>query len=158
MGDHYVAEDEQVTTGVDALIELLKQHEKLSLVDAAKQLGISEETLKLWVDFLVEEKVIGLEYKFTKPYLYLNRQEEEIKGKVSGEEEINIDTFKKDFENRANESNIKGQQVQFLWKDHVLNQLDLEKPFFFREARKRELDNIESLWDNYRKDLVKEKG
>lgn len=153
-----MAEDEQVTTGVDALLILLQQHEKLSLADAAKQLGISEDTLKLWVDFLVEEKVIGLEYKFTKPYLYLNKPKENLKTTIKDEVEINIGMFKEDFENRAKQSNIPQGQVEDLWKDHVLNQLDIEKPFFFREARKRGLEDIESLWTDYRQHLTHRKS
>lgn len=150
-----MADNQSVTTGVDALLELLREQEKISLSDAAKHIGISEETLKLWVDFLVEEKVIGIEYKFTKPYLYLNKEQQEGQGSISGEEEIRIGTFKKDFEDRARQSNIPTQQVNYLWRDHILNQLDLEKPFFFREARKRGLTNIEGLWEAYKQELVK---
>lgn len=145
---------DSVKTGVDGLLDLLRQKQKMSLAEAAKTLGIDEHTIKLWVDFLVEEKVVGIEYKFTKPYVYLNKPKEEAKGKIIEQEKVDINHFKQDFEQRAQQSSIPEQQVNYLWKDHVLNQLDLEKPFFFREARKRGLDNIEQLWETYKQGLT----
>lgn len=143
-----------VKTGVDALLEILKQEQKISLVDAAKKLGISEKTIKLWVDFLVEEKVVGMEYKFTKPYVYLNKTQEEEHVHVKKDETPDMKTFKTDFEERAATSNIPTQQIAFLWKDHLLNQVEVEKPFFYREARKRGLSNIDDLWKEYQELLV----
>lgn len=139
---------------MDGLLDLLKQKQKMSLAEAAKTLGIDEHTIKLWVDFLVEEKVVGIEYKFTKPYVYLNKPKEDVKGKIIKQEKVDINHFKQDFEQRAEQSSIPQQQVGFLWKDHILNQLDLEKPFFFREARKQGLDNIEQLWETYKQGLT----
>lgn len=145
---------DSVKTGVDGLLDLLKQKQKVSLAEAAKTLGIDENTIKLWVDFLVEEKVVGVEYKFTKPYVYLNAPKGEAKGRIIEQEKVDIGHFKQDFEQRAQQSSIPKQQVAFLWKDHVLNQLELEKPFFFREARKRGLENIEQLWESYKEGLT----
>lgn len=149
-------EDRSVKTGVDALLELLKKQEKTSLADAAKALQISEKTVKLWVDFLVEEKLVGIEYKFTKPYIYLNKKKDEHKGKIVAEEEINIKTFKQEFEHRADKSSIPQQQVNYLWRDHIVSQAEQERAFFFREARKRGLEQIETLWDEYKEHLIEE--
>ena len=148
-------DQDSVKTDVDSLLELLKQNEKLSMSDAAKKLGLKEDTVKMWVDFLVEEKVVGVEYKFTKPYIYLNKPKEEKKGRIIKEQEIGLDNFKQDFKQRAEKSNISQQQASFLWKDHILNQLELEKPFFYREAKKRGLKHIEHLWEAYRRELTK---
>lgn len=140
---------------MDGLLELLRQKQKVSLAEAAKTLGIDEHTIKLWVDFLVEEKVVGIEYKFTKPYVYLNKPKGDKKGKIIAQEKVDIDHFKQDFEQRAQQSSIPQQQVGFLWKDHVMNQLELEKPFFFREARKRGLEGLDDLWEAYKQELMK---
>ena len=150
-----VVEQDSVKTDVDALLELLKKHEKISMSEAAEKLGLKEDTIKMWVDFLVEEKVVGVEYKFTKPYIYLNKPKQQEKSKIIKKEEMNLNNFKKDFKQRAEKSNISQQQANFLWKDHILNQLELEKPFFFREAKKRGLKNIEWLWEAYRRELTK---
>lgn len=149
-------EDKSVKTGVDALLELLKQNEKIALADAAKSLQMPEKTVKLWVDFLVEEKLIGIEYKFTKPYIYLNKKQDNNKGKIVAEEQITIKTFKQAFEQRAGKSNIPEPQVNYLWRDHLLSQADQERPFFFREARKRGLDDIDDLWNAYKEQLIED--
>ena len=51
--------DDTITTGVDALLELLKSTEKIAMPDAAKKLNVPLDTLQSWVDFLVEERIIG---------------------------------------------------------------------------------------------------
>ena len=53
--------DETVRTGVDDLLELLKKVDKINLADAAQKLGISSTLLQSWVDFLVEEEILGIE-------------------------------------------------------------------------------------------------
>ena len=143
-------QSDSVTTGVDALLHYLHQHEKVSLSDIAKELKLSEETVKLWVDFLVEEQVVGIEYKFTKPYIYINKPQHNKKSRVIEKEKIAIDVFKKDFFKRAKASNIPENQIEYLWKDHLTNQLELDKQHFFREARKRGLTDIDSLWEEYK--------
>ncbi|MBN1274686.1 hypothetical protein JXA12_00130 [Candidatus Woesearchaeota archaeon] len=149
-----MSNDNSVKTGVDALLDLLKEKGKTALSDAAKELGIGESTIKMWVEFLVEEKVVGIEYKFTKPYVYLNEPKKREQGRIIEQEKIDISMFKKDFEKRATSSSIPEQQASYLWKDHLLNQLEIEKPFFFREARKRSIEDIDHLWEAYKQGLI----
>ena len=136
-------------TGVDGLIELLKKKNTMALAEAAKVLTTSEEIVKQWVDFLVEEKIVGIEYKFTKPYIYLNRPDERRKTKVIEREKLSIAKFKEDFYQRAKQSNIPVAQIDFLWRDHITNRLELEKSHFYQEARKRSLEHIDLLWQEY---------
>lgn len=139
-----------VKTGVDALIELLGKHETIALSQAAKELSMDEKAIKQWVDFLVEEKIIGIEYKFTKPYIYLNKpKENQTKMKVIEEKKVALKDFKEEFEKRANKSNIPKEQIGFLWKDHLQNQLALENQFFLREARKHGFTNEAQLWQEF---------
>lgn len=147
-------DDDSLKTGVDTLLELLKKKQKVSMSDAAKELAIDESIIKMWVDFLVEEKVIGVEYKFTKPYLYLNVSQDAKKGQIIKEERLGIEDFRKDFEKKAEASSIPQTQAVFLWRDHLLNQAEIERPFFYREARKRGFEDIDQLWEEYKKRLV----
>ncbi len=141
--------EEVVKTGVDAFIELLNNNGKMALSEAAKQLNIPESVIKEWVEFLVEEKIIGIEYKFTKPYVYLNKPTEKQKSKIIKEKKWDLEEFKKDFYERAAARKIPEEQIGTLWQEHLKNQLLLEKPFFTREARKRGLTNTEELWQEY---------
>lgn len=145
----------EVTTGVDDLIELLKTTDRISIDDASKKLKIQLEILQSWVDFLVEEKILGIEYKFTKPFIYLNKEKKESKKiKKQTDEKLSYDTFKQEFVQKATHNNIPEKQIQELWRHHMTEKLDLAKDFFFREARKRGLLKAEKLWEKYKEIVI----
>jgi|FLOH01.1.fsa_nt_gi hypothetical protein len=145
--------DEIITTSVDSLLDLLKKVNKIEMEVAAKQLDVSLNVLQSWVEFLVEEKVLGIEYKFTTPFIYLNKPTETQTAKKESEE-ISIDNFKEDFHKKASEKKISPIQAQDLWKNHLLQKLEKKKSFFFKEARQRDFFNPEELWSTYRKKLM----
>lgn len=58
-----------IETGVDKLVNLVNLKERISSADAAKELGVSTTVVMEWADFLEEEGIISIEYKFTKPFL-----------------------------------------------------------------------------------------
>ncbi|MFP4656147.1 MAG: hypothetical protein ACLFNK_01050 [Candidatus Woesearchaeota archaeon] len=66
-----MADKGNIRTGVDGLIELLSSRDKVSLPDISKELGVPQSTLESWVDFLVEEGKVEVEYKFTTPFVSL---------------------------------------------------------------------------------------
>lgn len=146
--------DETIKTGVDKLLDLLRRVDKISLSEAAKQLGISITLLQAWVDFLVEEEIVGVEYKFTKPIIYLNKPPEEKKARIKEDDEYGLDIYKEDFKIRASQKNIPSEKISFLWKNHVKVALNRKREFFFREARKRNLTNADELWKQYKAKLI----
>jgi tetratricopeptide (TPR) repeat protein len=84
--------DELIQTGVDGLIRLVEEKNRISVSDAAKELGVPVKTIEKWMDFLVEEEKIGVEYKFTTPYLYrLDNKPKDVKDiKISKKELLDI--------------------------------------------------------------------
>ena len=73
-----------IETGVDKLVNIVKERGRIALQDAAKELGVSTTVIQEWVDFLEEEGIISVEYKLTKPYLVerkLTKKEVETKAK-----------------------------------------------------------------------------
>jgi hypothetical protein len=147
-------EEKTVKTGVDDLLALLKSVDKISLADAAHKLGISTALLQSWVDFLVEEEILGIEYKFTKPIIYMNKPPEEKRIRVKEESEEGLDAYKKDFRIRAEQRSIPMEKISFLWKDHAKAALSRRRDFFFREAKKRNLANADILWQEYTEKLL----
>lgn len=141
--------DDVIKTGVDQLIAYLDGKEKMQLLDVAAALHADVDTVQSWVDFLVEEGIIGIEYKFTKPYIYLNKKEPE-KAKIIGEEELTFDAYHKAFLEKAHEKRIPDLKAASLWKSHVLTVLDQKHAFFLDEARKRSLPEPEKAWNDYR--------
>ncbi|MAG39285.1 hypothetical protein CMO90_04330 [Candidatus Woesearchaeota archaeon] len=144
--------DETLTTTVDSLINLLKEVDKIELEEAAKKLDLSVDIIQSWVDFLVEEKLVGIEYKFTTPYIYFNKPKE--KSKAEKKEEESIEKMKEDFHKKAAEKKISKIEAKDLWKNHLLQKMDKKKDFFFKESRKRGLFNPEELWKEYKDKLL----
>ncbi len=144
--------DEMITTGVDRLIQYLEGKEKVPLLDAATVLGVDVDTLQSWVDFLVEERILGIEYKFTKPFIYLNKEEEE-KARIIGEEDLSWDAYHRVFLERARAKQIPELKSAALWKSHVLGLLDRKQALFTEEARKRGLDPAR-LWAEYKTEVL----
>ncbi|MFH1682470.1 MAG: hypothetical protein ABIA37_01615 [Candidatus Woesearchaeota archaeon] len=73
-----------IETGVDKLVGLIKAKKKLSVQDAGKTLGVGPVVVQEWADFLEEEGIISIVYKFATPYLCerkLSREEVKTKEK-----------------------------------------------------------------------------
>ena len=58
-----------IETGVDKLVSLVNTNGRVSSPDAASKLGVGTNVIMEWADFLEEEGIISIEYKFTKPFL-----------------------------------------------------------------------------------------
>lgn len=145
--------DEMVTTGVDDLLAYCKGKDRVSLPDVATVLNVPMETLQAWVDFLVEEKILGIEYKFTKPYIYLNKETLD-KAKVIEHSALSYETVKENWEKHARDQQIPDTKLADLWRSHLTQALDRQKEYFMEQAKRRHATNAESLWNMYRNGLI----
>jgi hypothetical protein len=146
--------DELVKTGVDELIDLLKDNSKLPLVDVAKKLNVAVDVIQAWVDFLVEERILGIEYKFTTPYIYLNKPIDTLRKVYGDSGPIDFMFFKNQFWDKAKRNSIPESRINDLWKNHLLQELELKKKYFFYEAQTRKIINIEQVWSEYQKNIL----
>ncbi len=144
---------ETVETGVDELMRLLEKSGKIQLSEAAKQLKLPVNVIQAWVDFLVEERMVGVEYKFTVPYIYINKKTVDQKNVIITRT-MTINDFKTDFFEKAKVDRIPEQQIPKLWHNHVVNSLSNLKPLFYREAKKRGFTAVEPLWQDYAKKMI----
>lgn len=134
-------EEVHVETGVDDLISLLKSHEKIGIKEAANALKIDESFVQSWVDFLVEENIVGIEYKFTKPFIFLNDSKTTLSENEEPEEEqTGLVGIKNQYLKNAKDHQIPEDKALLLWKKHLKESLEKRKDFFYREAAKRSLD------------------
>ncbi|HSG69478.1 MAG TPA: hypothetical protein VLA12_03640, partial [Planctomycetaceae bacterium] len=118
--------------------------------DAASVLQIPAETLQAWVDFLVEEKILGIEYKFTKPYIYLNKETSKKPGRREQQKEkITLEQLKQEYLVHAREKQLPADAILSLWKSHVSEALDAKKEYFLQQAASRGLANPHALWERY---------
>ncbi len=136
-------------TTADQLMELVSAEEKLSIEEAAKKLKVSSKTIQGLVDFLVEEKILGMEYKFTTPYIYLADKKKKKEQKIKEESPELVS--KEEFYEKARSRNVPYQTIEILWKKYLEEQLKDLKKTFFNKARQRKIpdEKIEILWKKY---------
>ncbi len=60
---------EEVQTGADRLLDLVKKSREIAMAAAAKELGASVQTVEAWANFLEEDGLVTIKYKFTTPYV-----------------------------------------------------------------------------------------
>ncbi len=66
-------------TDVDALMSLLKTKKKISIKDAAKELGVKSSVVEEWARYFEEEGLVKINYKFTTPFIEWQEGKEEKK-------------------------------------------------------------------------------
>ena len=136
-------------TSADDLYDLVKLRKKISVEEAAKILKISPNVVQSLVDFLVEEKIFGIEYKFTTPYVYLSQKDE---SKIDLQKKLGKKVISKDeFFQKANKWNMPFEKVNELWKKYVKENFDSIKEVFYIKANARYIpkEKIDKLWKEY---------
>jgi len=87
-----MVQDSLLKTGVDRLVSLIKEKKKISVPQAAKELGVSSVVVEEWADFLEEESIISTDYKFATLWLIeRNLTKKDVEEKVKsfhGKKEI----------------------------------------------------------------------
>lgn len=131
-----------IETGIDKLVNLVKERGRISLEDAAKELRQSTTVVQEWVDFLEDEGIISVEYKLTKPYLVerklFDKEKYSILAKAYKEfvetvlEQITIDSLKAELNLEFSALN---QELQSLRKEEAILQNSFSK--FFESVIKK---------------------
>ena len=142
--------DSTLKTVADELVELVKKSKKISVEEAAKKLKMPLATIQSLVDFLVEEKIFGIEYKFTTPYIYLYK--EEIKNaKIKDKSFTKGLITKEQFYHKAKEKRVPYEYIEGLWRKYLQQNLTHIREEFLRKAKEKNIaeDKTEKLWDKY---------
>ena len=114
-----------IETGVDKLVNLVKQRGKIALADAAVELGLSTSIIQEWVNFLEDEGIISVEYRLTKPFL--------VERKLTKKE---VDDKAKDFSSK---------------KDIFVRKAEVSLSFL--QQQERELKKIKDEFDKMKSEL-----
>ena len=138
-----------IKTSADELLELVKQEKKLSVEEISKRLHLPLNTVQALVDFLVEEKIFGIEYKFTTPYVYL--YSENVKELRSKTKEFEGLVTKDQFYERAKQRKIPYENIEGLWRKYLRQNLIHIRDEFFSKARSKKVkeEKIEDIWERY---------
>ncbi|MDD5086374.1 MAG: hypothetical protein PHV16_01350 [Candidatus Nanoarchaeia archaeon] len=140
-------------TGVDKLVSLIKEKKRISVPQAAKQLGVSHVLVEEWADFLEEDDIISIEYRLATPWLVDKKlKKEELKKRIKefqGKKEVLI---------RKSESllgflNNQGDDITKIREEfkNLKNQIQNEASGVKVELE--ELQKFEGLRENIRKQI-----
>jgi len=163
-----------IETGVDKLVALIRAKGRISGPEAAKALGVGAVVVEEWADFLEEEGIISIEYKFATPYLVerkltkdeVKSKEKEVEGKKEGfirkaevalavidKESENFERFKDNFEKLKKELGSDLQSVEKQFKQ-------LEKYESLKSGVDKQIMEHENAFkdkiDAYKKDIARE--
>jgi len=141
---------EVLRTSADELYELVRARKKISVEEAAKLLKLPFRTVHALVDFLVEEKIFGIEYKFTTPYVFLSEHHSPFPkiGSQSFQKDL---LTKEDFFEKAGKHGLPLQKATELWNKYLNeNMQQLKEKFYAKaEAKGMEEGQIRILWEKY---------
>jgi hypothetical protein len=142
-----------LTTSADDLYNLVKSRKKISVGDASKILKLPINIVQSLIDFLVEEKIFGIEYKFTTPYVYISREKgKEMPQNINIPEKHDEKLITKDeFYKKANTWNVSPEGVGQLWKKYLSENMEYIKEIFYKKAESKNIQSgeIENLWNKY---------
>ncbi len=146
-----------IETGVDRLVNLINAKSRISLNDAAKELGVSIPVLQEWADFLEDEGLISLEYKLSRTYLC-----ERKLSKTEVEKKAKIYSSKKDAFTRQVEGALQSLQKETLGLDSIKQKFDTLKDAIGTDIDQireelQELKHYEDLKKNIDRDLIQQK-
>ena len=144
--------DNVLRTSADDLYELVRSRKKISVEEAAKILKMPNNTVQALVDFLVEEKIFGIEYKFTTPYIYVSKDITQEKAKIDATKSVEKKLISKDeFFKKAGRWNLPTEKINDLWKKYVEENINSIRNDFYTKADLRNLqkEKIDILWKKY---------
>lgn len=134
-------------TSADDLYELVRSRKKISVEETAKILRIPDKVVQALVDFLVEEKIFGIEYKFTTPYIYISQE----KNAAFQTEYEKKRVTRAEFFQKASKWNISPEKINHLWQRYAKEHLNSIKEEFYIKAHSRNISkiDIDILWKKY---------
>ena len=147
---------DKIETGVDKLVELISQVKSVSIDDAAKKLGISKVVIQEWADFLEEEKLITIEYKFSKTILKERKlSEKEVKEKQK-EYSSEKDAFVRKVESSLKSLDGDSIGLEKIKKEFDNLKKDLGTEIVKVEKEVKDLEKYEYLKQNLDKEIQKQ--
>lgn len=146
-----------ITTGVDKLIALLREKQKISLNAVSKTLNMEQDVVQEWAELLEKEGVITITYKFSKAWLELKKIDNKTV-EVSAKEVIS----EKDAFSRKIEAAIKSIEKETAGFEEIKNsfnniQSNVKTELETVRKEMRELEKYENLKTNLRKEIESQK-
>ncbi len=141
-------------TEIDELLTIIAEKGQMTIEEASRLAGVSIKVVQTWVDFLVEEKVLILDYNFLTPIIRLTpEKKEEIELRKKDSEARAKEAIKKrmglkgEFFDKARRKGIEAEKIKVLWRRYVdLNEDKLKKEFYEKAKKRGAEEEVETLW------------
>ncbi|MBN1544276.1 hypothetical protein JW898_02325 [Candidatus Woesearchaeota archaeon] len=144
-----------IETGVDKLVRLVAERKKISVKDAAKELGVSVSSIEDWADFLEEEGIISIQTQFATVYLVEKRiSKKELEEKVRSVKEEK-ELFMKRVESSINSLARDHEEIKLIDCEFKNIKGVLESNF---SKLHRKLEKLEDFRKSHRDIELKRKG
>jgi chromosome segregation ATPase len=114
-----------IKTGVDQLVTLIKEKKKVSTEEAAKELGVSVDTIEGWADFLEDECIISIETRFSKVYLVERKLSRSEIDKKLGEHKIQREGFIRKLKTIFQQMHTEGEEMKKFKQEFLKAKKDL---------------------------------
>ena len=142
-------ENKVLKTSADDLYELVKSRKKISVEDAAKILKVPTKIVQALSDFLIEEHIFGIEYKFTTPFIYISQEKEKkIEADIKKENKF---VSRDEFFQKAGKWNLPPERINSLWRKYIQENFNSIKEEFYKKASSRNIskETVDNLWNKY---------
>lgn len=146
-----------IETGVDKLVDLVNRRKRLSINEAANELGVTVPVVQEWTDFLEDQGLITVEYKLNRTYLC-----ERKLTKTEVEKKARVYASKKDAFTRRVETALKSLQRESEGFDRIKEEFKKLKDTIGSDIEQvrvelQELKHYEDLKKNIDKDIIQQR-
>ncbi|MBW2999978.1 hypothetical protein KY339_04860, partial [Candidatus Woesearchaeota archaeon] len=114
-----------IKTGVDQLVTLIKEKKKVSTEEAAKALGVSNDTIEGWADFLEDDGIISIETRFSKVFLVERKLSKSEIDKKLGEHKIQREGFVRKLKTIFQQIHTESEEMKKFKQDFMKAKKDL---------------------------------
>ena len=147
-------ENSVIETGVDKLVEIIRAKKRVSIQDAAKSLGVGPIVVEEWADFLEEEGIISIEYKFATPYLVERKATKEEVEKKEKDFHSKREGFIRKAEVTLAVLDREGEDFQKFRNSFEKLKKDLGTDLSHVESELQQLEKYEALKNNIDKQII----
>ncbi|MBN1646142.1 hypothetical protein JW868_03845 [Candidatus Woesearchaeota archaeon] len=147
-----------IQTGVDRLVGLVDSRKKISVDQAAKELGVGQLIIQEWAEFLEEEGLISIEYGLSKIFLVqrkLSKKDLEKKGKEYDDKK---ETFIRKVETGINALDSETESFEKLKDNYLQLKDELGGEMTKIHDEMKELQHYEELKKNIDEDIIKQRN
>jgi uncharacterized protein involved in exopolysaccharide biosynthesis len=135
-----------ISTGVDALVKLVRERGRIELREVAVELGISQGMIEEWAKVLEREGIVRIEYQLTKIYLTTPTSEKsEAQKKAKDITDMQV-TLAREAESQLKRLERVGRELDEMRDEFVGVSKVFEDKMAAARQKVRELDSLEKQY------------